>query len=478
MVALLLSALLAGAPKASKPPSPRAHPDAEVAVFIPRLDRLEGLSAWFRLAGARAALFRPESWRGEMHPLLSLDPTRAQSLAEAGIEPAGAATVSYAGYVRMSCTSLRDAKRFEQRAGERLSTLGQPWNASAEGGVSLVGAKSLERVIAGYALKGSEACAVSAQGSSVEPALKFATELVRKGSSGPRWKAALSLPGTAVVVTPDGAAGLSTEDRTLTVEGRAAHLALPPLQGAGSSPYASMPPSGMAFVRARVSPAGFGQLARMLQGQLTSLCDGCERGELAALGEAVSGALTGNVLLRVDSVRVRGSLKTAPARYFALRHAYLAELSSPDQVRELLGRLSEWKSARAEGDGYALAVRGGEVLIGVRGDHLYVGNDPGAVRAALEAAPEKASALPHGADFAIDPALVARGLAQVSLLDVMTSQELAGVFAAGAELGPLLAASERISGWLDPAGAEHRFRAVWTLKAAPPPPVESPDGGR
>ncbi len=67
-------------------------------------------------------------------------------------------------------------------------------------------------------------------------------------------------------------------------------------------------------------------------------------------------------------------------------------------------------------------------------------------------------------DFTADPKKVARALSQVSLMDIMSNQQLAGLFAASAEVGPLLSNSERITGWLDSApGGGHRFSLTWTL---------------
>jgi hypothetical protein len=70
-------------------------------------------------------------------------------------------------------------------------------------------------------------------------------------------------------------------------------------------------------------------------------------------------------------------------------------------------------------------------------------------------------------DFTMDPKKVARGLSQVSLIDIMSNQQLAGLFAASAEAGPLLANSERLTGWLDSApGGAHRFSLNWALPPA------------
>ena len=96
-------------------------------------------------------------------------------------------------------------------------------------------------------------------------------------------------------------------------------------------------------------------------------------------------------------------------------------------------------------------MKGGTVFVRLKGQQLVVGNDDAVVQGLLAAMPEKGAKLPRAAEFTVDPKQVARGLSQVSLLDIMSDQQLAGLFALSAELGPLLSNSERITGWLDSA---------------------------
>ncbi|MBS1150068.1 MAG: hypothetical protein H6Q89_1766, partial [Myxococcaceae bacterium] len=60
---------------------------------------------------------------------------------------------------------------------------------------------------------------------------------------------------------------------------------------------------------------------------------------------------------------------------------------------------------------------------------------------------------------------LARALAQVPLVDVLAVPELAGLLAASAEGGPLLLASEKLTGYADSESASVlRGQLVWTLK--------------
>ncbi|HZA51431.1 MAG TPA: hypothetical protein VE549_11875, partial [Myxococcaceae bacterium] len=147
---MILSAVLAVALAAV----PRPLPKSESGLYVPRLDRLEGLLAFMTRAGERAVTLRPSTWFSEFHPLLELDFTRGESLAEAGIAPAGSATLSWRGEGRMTCLDLSDPKRFEARARERLTALGSIWEGKLRGS-PVVAAKSPEGILlAGYARKG------------------------------------------------------------------------------------------------------------------------------------------------------------------------------------------------------------------------------------------------------------------------------------------------------------------------------------
>ena len=289
--------------------------------------------------------------------------------------------------------------------------------------------------------------------------------MVLKPSSGPEWKRAAALPGAAFVVSRYGVVGLKGGPRSLTAEGRTARVPLPPLEPAGQSPYAKVTPSGLAFLRAKVAPEGRRAMERTLLAQLLDVCGACDPAEMGKVADALLPQLTGDALLRVDRVKVAETLRTVPGRYFALKHAWVVEVDDPAAAKAALSPLDSWKAAKKTAEGWALTARGGEVLIGVRGTHLYLGNDGVAVTAALLGLDGKAGRLPHGAEWVVDPVLVAKGLSQIPLFDVLGSQELAGLFAAGTELGPLLLASERVFGWADSAGeGTHLVQGTWVLK--------------
>lgn len=470
MLSLLAAVALAATPQ------PRAAAQADIAVYVPRLDRLSGVVAFLQRAGQHSSLLHLSTWTDEFHPFLPVDPTRADSLTASGIDPSSSATVSVGRDGSITCTHLRDVQTFTSVADKRLAEFGEIKKSRPQGAALQVVHGSRGDLV-GYALKGDEACSLATD----EGGAKLADEAARltsKPSTGAPWKSLATLPGAAYVVSRFGTAALEGNASELHVEGRTAQLPVPLLGSGANSPYAQMEPSGALLARAQVDVGSRRQAVLSLEAQLAAACRSCDEKVMAEIAEGLAEHLTGHVALRVDRVQPGKSLRTAAERFFSVKLAYLAELIKPDEVDSLLERVLALKGARKSERGYVLPVQGGELEIGRAGRHLFVGNDAEAIRAALAAVPAQPGNLAHGMVFILEPRRLARALSQVSLFDAMESRELASVFAAATELGPLLAASERVSGWAESAGASsHRVSVVWTL-APPRKSGGAPDGGR
>ncbi|HEX5749604.1 MAG TPA: hypothetical protein VFZ09_25465 [Archangium sp.] len=469
MLSLLLAASLAAAP------APRAASASGTIVHIPRLDALQGVTTFLDRAGQSAALLRPIVWYAELHPWLSLDPSQPETLAGLGIDPAGPVTVSLRGNGRISCTRLKDPKLFQQKAaGVLVSGSGKTEvKPATSGGVTTVSIPRESGGHAGYALKGQEACAFATTGGGFVDdgqgpvMVKEVSRLVGKA---PKPDARLGqLPGSVYVMLPGrgmvvGMDGSATE---LRLEGTATQLPLPPFQTTGTSPYGTMKPEGMFFSRSRVAPEGVSQAVGSVRALVQQACPACPPAEVSSVARAVSERLTGNVLVVVDSVRSRPNLRTPEGRFFAPRQAVAAEVTEAAAMKAALAPVAKFPGAKALEDGYALDVKGGTLFVRLKGKQLVMGNDEAVVQSLLGAVPQTGAKLPHAVDFTVDPKRLASGLNQVSLMDVVSDQQLAGLFTVGLELGPLLARSERISGWLDSTGGAHRFSTLWTLPGAP-----------
>jgi len=440
---------------------PRAPDNANLIIHAPRLDQLAGVLAFFEAAGKRAPLLRPSSWRSDFHPILDVDIGQVESVKRAGIDPASWATVSFLGEDRITCTTLRDAKAFESRASQRLASLGKAWT-SQSGGSALHGAASQGRVVAGYAIRRQQACAVSSA-RNAEALLKQAAKLLATAPDGRRWPGLESIPGRVYLISPHFTVGLTGSSATLSIAGRATEISSPRLKPIASSPYPETA-AGLLFVRAHMESVPRALVESSVVPDLKMLCSGCDERDVHQLFDAALPSLTGNVLLRVDGARLSGSLKSPWERYFAVKHAYLAEIGRPDGFRQALDRAAAWPNARKTAEGIALSVQGGEIQIGLRGSQLYIGNDPGAVKRALQTVSGQIGKLNHGAEFSIDAPKISRTLSQVSLLDAIGSRDLAPLLVVSSEVGPLLDASRPLKGWAETASdGSQRFALTWTL---------------
>jgi hypothetical protein len=455
----MLSPLLAGLLGAI---SPRAPANADLIVYAPRLDQLGGVVAFFEAAGKRAPILRPSSWRSDFDPILDLDIARLESLARSGVDTASWATMSARGDDRITCATLREPKKFEAEAAGKLKSMGQPWTSRARG-AALRGAAVGGSVVAGYALLGRSTCAVSSARNGAA-LLKKAAEVLEAAPQDPRWKGLDSIPGRAYVMLRHFTVGLTGSSTKLSMEGRATGIGAPRFEQGRATPYAAASPGSLLFLRAHLEAASVEPSVSSVLPDGVTLCSGCSERELQDAITAVARSLTGNVVMAVDRAQLGSSLKTPVARYFAVKHAYAAEVSRPEEIRKMLERAGAWRNARKTTDGIALSIDGGEIQIGLQGSHLFIGNDTAAVKRALRAVAASPTKLEHGAEISADPRQISRALSQISLLDALGSRELAPLMAISAEVGPLLDASRPVTGWLDtaPDGAL-RFALTWAL---------------
>jgi hypothetical protein len=328
----------------------------------------------------------------------------------------------------------------------------------------VVGAKSLEgTLLAGYVRKGNASCAVAST-RNARPLLEAAVAAVSNPKVGGGWGQLRGLSGAMFFVTRDGIAGLDGTARTLTVDGRA-RLPAPGLVKGGLSPYAISGNPGLVAIRAQVAKSDLPGAVRSLTGSIAAMCTRCGRADVAALEQAIAERLTGHVSLLVHALNVSGRLRSEADRYFALRHAWLAEVDDAAAAKAALERARRLPGARPTGAGFAIVVQGGEIHLGLHGRHLFVANDSTALKAALDAIPPQPSPLAHGAEATLDPVRASRALASISLLDVIGSREMAGLFALGTELGPLLSITESVRANADGDGsAGHRIGMTWTLR--------------
>jgi len=318
-------------------------------------------------------------------------------------------------------------------------------------------------VTAGYAIRGRGVCAVSSAANG-ETILKDAAKLLDTPPDSKRWTALQSVPGSLYLVLRHFTIGLSGGRSKLSLSGRATGVTFPRFEPARASPYADLTSSGLLFVRAHLERGSRAELASSVLSDGKVICPQCDARELHQFIDAVVEGLTGNVALRVDAAQLTGSFKTPLTRYFAFKHAYLAEVDKPDKIQRALDRAASWWGAKRTAEGIALSTDAGEVQIGLRGSQLYVANHATALGQVWQALAARPARLEHGAELSVDAHQIALALSQISLFDAVSSRELATLLAISSEIGPLLDASRPIQGWADSASdGTQRFALTWTL---------------
>ncbi|MDQ3262942.1 MAG: hypothetical protein M3Y59_04680 [Myxococcota bacterium] len=442
-------------------PTVRTVPRAEVVVHLPRTDRLAPVVKFLTAAGRHSAMLRPDSWARELLPGLEMDVRDVAGLEAKGVDTGRPLTSSFFGSGKVTCLWLKDPARFEKAARASLEGYGPLWKDKTPGvfGVHVEG-----QLVYGVVIRKKEAC-VADDTDGVQPRLQQAVRALTTAPT--RLGAFDGLTGEAFVLAPGKVAlALTAEGDTLRANGLTLGDHDPRLSGAGPSAFAALKLSGIAVARTRVHPESSRYLARKLDSQLAAACPSCDRKLTGELVFALSKHLSGDVALRVDRIQVVGTLRTAASRFFAVKQAGVARLGSLAAARKLLEGMKAWPHARATDRGYSLKLEGGEVELGISGNNLFFGNDAQAVTNLLQELPPAATAMAHGAVIDLDPKLVNKAFGQVSMLDLMSSRELAAVVAVGIELGPLFAHSKAVSLWADSAaGKKHRFQLQWTLDA-------------
>jgi hypothetical protein len=437
--------------------TPRMHASALTALYVPRLDQIQDVYAFFERTGQRSSVLNPAAWQSELHPLLWLELPKPDALLSSGIDPAGSYTVSVLPTGRFACATVKDAQAFDTKASLRLKALGE--RVERKGKTRVVTARVQGVTVAGYALRGDVACAFASD-VRADSLQKEAIRRVEKPSAGVDGRLLKGLPGVAFLITSDGIASLDAVPQGLKVRARSTRLPLPGFSTAVDSPYTGAKPSGLLFARGAVTPDTLRGAVRHLADLVARACGPCDRTAVTTAAEVIATRLTGAFLLRVDRAELRGALRTAEGQYFAVKHALLAELSgSADDVRRALAKLSK----TSEGNGVVIDMALGQIRLGVQQGQLYLANDEKALTA-LAQSTGKPGKLAAGLEAFADPKALAKALGQISLLDVMGSRELAGLFAMSAELGPLLQASESLTGKIDTEkDGTHIGEAVWML---------------
>src|SRR5262245_66476002 len=111
------------------------------------------MASFLERAGRHSILLRPASWASEVHPLLTFDPLRPDSIASTGIDPADGLSISFFPDGQVTCVALADPSRYEPQAQARLAQLGAVGRAK-EAGASVVVAAVKGRAVAGYGVRG------------------------------------------------------------------------------------------------------------------------------------------------------------------------------------------------------------------------------------------------------------------------------------------------------------------------------------
>ncbi len=446
--------------------APRAPSGATVVSYAPRLDAMTPLLPFFRAAGSRSNVLRPDAWAADAHALIGLNLLDADALERSGIDGTQGLTRSQVGDALITCVTLRDVKRYREACDEKLQRQGELVVRKEGGYVFQTSQDPLGRVLGAYVVSGKESCAINGHGRSIDKQLLPLAKLLSTTASGAGFALASKLPAPLQVVVPEGATpgvlALNASGLTLQADLKLKNTRVTRFAGAGDSPLARFSATGLGVIHARVAkselPAVVTQLVREFPGAAS----------LTPVAKEVAPLLTGNTAVLLSHVKVSGGLKSKEARFFALRFALVAEATEVEAVKAALAKL----------DARSLIFPSGTLTVTSSDRFVVIANDDDVRQRAVAALSSASGKQAHGLDFSFDPKLVARALQQIPLWEAVQSAELAGFVAASAELGPLLLSSTKLNGWVDSlAGAVLAGRLNWELDSSVFPSGVAPDAG-
>ncbi len=425
--------------------APLVLPRADSVMVIGDLTKIDSTVEFLNRAGRYSALFRPQPWGSQMVALLEVDVTNPKALEAVGIDQTGWVTRSARSGATVSCFRVLDEAKLMGAVSAKLERLGTVSARKADTVKSLLATDALDRILGAISLQGSNACIAEAVGVSLKQTLPDIDKLLKA----PQAKDAnlTRTPFAANFKMGDHSAllALQAKEGQAIVDGKISGLRLPVFAGPGSSPFGATKSAGLATVAIRLDASHMGPFVSAF---FATVPGGASFQKTA---RALTPLLTGNALLLVERLEVKGPLRTERQRFFALKFALLAEVNDLVKAKEVANGLPQRELSFAEG----------KVSAGVNERFAYFSNDPAALKAVLGAA--TAGTQLHSVEgFASGP-LVARGLAQIPLLEVLQTPQLAALVGAGAELGSLLSHSSQIQWSAEKVEPRHIVQLRWSL---------------
>ncbi len=444
LLTLSVVAVFAATPSTGAPVS---IPKADGVITIGNLAELSGPLGFLKRASRHTALLEPSSWASGMANVLQVDVTDKAALERTGIDSSAWMTRSQRAGAVVSCFRISDEAKLREAASSRLNRLGEVKSSQSEGVSQLIAIDALDRVLGALVMSKGTGCVAEATGASLKNVLPEVARLLKT----PAPAVPTGAPKRAVqgrFSSKQGTAQVSFDAllNDATVNARLENLTLPAFGGAGASPFGASVTPALATVKMRFQAAALGRWVKWFFGNIPE----GKRFEKAAV--ALGPLLTGNALLVVERTQVTGPVRTERQQFFAVKFALLAEVSDAEKARQVTDSLEKKE----------VPVPEGKLLAGVEGRTAFFGNDARALQAALAGA--RPGPQPHSIEYSVDAKRVAQGLAQVPLLQVLQTPELAAVVGLNAELGPLLLHSTQITGFIEQsADGKHVAQLRWSL---------------
>ncbi len=461
MRASLLIAWWSLAATAAPPHLPRG---ATAAAWVPRLEALSEWKPFLETTSPRSSVLRAGALGDAAFALLRVDPFDPVSLTAAGIDATSGSTTSFVRELTVTCFSVKDTAAFDRAVEAQLATLGTPWS-KAVGAARVSGSRDpLNRVLGGAARLGKEACVAAGQDSAFEALLLELPAALKSSTLPAGFKTAASLKGSVFLIRGADAIGLKALHRTLTADANVAPRGTVAVSRARPGVFGPPSASALASFRAHLDNPSAERLVNDISKAVAFGCPGCDPSLVQSALRALLKDATGQVWALASSLDVRKLVGTRAARLASARGAILLETRNSAGAEGALKSLAALTGATLT-DGRLTIPWGTDKLVAeVRQTVLGVATDPTSLEEAFARGQESAADLAHGLEFRFNAAVASKTFGSVGLGEVLGMPELAGFYAAGTELLPLLGVTEELSGSMDTQkDGRQRVSVTWRL---------------
>jgi hypothetical protein len=447
---------------------PPADPEPALRLDVKQAADLGKLKSFLTSASRYAPVLQPGPLGRSLGSSLAIDLLDPSSWSGTGLDARGPAfaIVERGGAATVGLSVLKPAQVLD-RAAHSLVTLGKVEEEKLAGRkveVAFAPGEGASRQPAGAVAAWGTRALIHLAGNDLS---LFKEQLTAKPTSAERFK---GLTGELHLSGPAAVVALAASSTALAADGRWS-LGGSAVAAPRGDPLGAFAPRAIAWGRATLTPLGLRELDPWLADLFDALqeevaCARCSAGALRPLLDE----LTGSVAFATTSIKPdQAGPSSAIDRAGVAPSTGLAVIKDPARARAILdAAVRQWGGVVSTlgGTHWQVGLPHQQTLyLGLEGPVLYLSNSRESRDAVLASLAQASGQAQHPGEVHLDGVRLAKALGTLSVLDAARTNDLAILFGAAVEAGPLLEALGPVSATFDEDPAGVRIHAVASLPA-------------